>query len=122
MRQMGLQAIYSKPRRSVPAPGHRTYPYLLRVWKIERPDQVWVSETSPSFACGAASSIWSPSWIGTAVTCCPAKCRSVWNRASASRPCRAWLFPGVVSAFSVQQACLFPHDMPPQRFIYFPHC
>ena len=41
LRQMGLEAIYAKPRLSVPAPGHRIYPYLLRGLPIVRPDQVW---------------------------------------------------------------------------------
>jgi putative transposase len=44
MRLMGLEAIYAKPRLSIPAPGHRIYPYLLRGLKIDRPDQVWSSD------------------------------------------------------------------------------
>jgi len=41
MRQMGLQAVYPKPRLSKPAPGHRIFPYLLRTALIEQPDDVW---------------------------------------------------------------------------------
>jgi putative transposase len=41
LRQIGLDAIYAKPRLSVPAPGHRIYPYLLRGLPIVRPNQVW---------------------------------------------------------------------------------
>ena len=41
MEQMGLQAIYPKPRLSQPAPGHKVYPYLLRDVAIARVDQVW---------------------------------------------------------------------------------
>jgi putative transposase len=41
LRQMGLEAIYAKPRTSTPAPGHRIYPYLLRGLPIVRPNQVW---------------------------------------------------------------------------------
>src|SRR5215469_9897304 len=41
LRQMGLEAIYPKPRLSQPATGHRIYPYRLRGLKIERPNQVW---------------------------------------------------------------------------------
>lgn len=41
LRQMGLEAIYAKPRLSKPAPGHRIYPYLLRGLPIIRPNQVW---------------------------------------------------------------------------------
>ena len=44
MRQMGLEAIYRKPRLSVPGPGHRIYPYRLRGLKIDRPNQVWTSD------------------------------------------------------------------------------
>jgi len=44
MRQMGVEAIYPKPRLSIPAPGNRIYPYRLRDLKIDRPDQVWASD------------------------------------------------------------------------------
>ncbi len=33
LRKMGIEAIYPKPRTTVPHPEHRVYPYLLRgVW------------------------------------------------------------------------------------------
>ena len=41
---MGLEAIYPKPRLSVPGRGHRIFPYLLRGVKIERCDQVWSAD------------------------------------------------------------------------------
>jgi putative transposase len=44
MRRMGLEAIYPKPRLSVPGQGHRVYPYLLRGVEIGRPDQVWSTD------------------------------------------------------------------------------
>jgi putative transposase len=44
LRQMGLEAIYPKPRLSKPAPSHRIYPYRLRNVVITRPDQVWSSD------------------------------------------------------------------------------
>jgi putative transposase len=44
MRLMGLMPIYRKPRTSVPAPGHRLYPYLLRGIRVERPNQVWCAD------------------------------------------------------------------------------
>ena len=44
MRLMGLEAIYPKPRLSVPGAGHRIYPYLLRNVAITRPDQVWSTD------------------------------------------------------------------------------
>lgn len=44
MRQMGLEAIYPKPRLSMARRGHRIYPYLLRGVSIERPDHVWSTD------------------------------------------------------------------------------
>jgi putative transposase len=41
---MGLKAIYRRPKTSVPAPGHKTYPYLLKGMKITRPNQVWAAD------------------------------------------------------------------------------
>jgi putative transposase len=45
LRLMGLEALYPKPRLSVPGgPEHRIYPYLLRGLRIERPNQVWSAD------------------------------------------------------------------------------
>ena len=44
MRQMGLEAIYPKPRLSEAAPGHRIYPYRLRGVAVVRPNQVWATD------------------------------------------------------------------------------
>lgn len=44
MRQMGLQAIYPKPRLSQRDKEHTIYPYLLRNVAIERINQVWSSD------------------------------------------------------------------------------
>jgi len=41
LRLLGLEAIYPKPRTSVPGPGEQRYPYLLRGMNIERCNQVW---------------------------------------------------------------------------------
>jgi putative transposase len=41
---MGLEAIYPKPRLSVPGHGHRIFPYLLRGVPIERCNQVWSTD------------------------------------------------------------------------------
>lgn len=41
MRQMGLEAIYPKPRLSDNTTFHPRYPYLLRNVIIDRPNQVW---------------------------------------------------------------------------------
>lgn len=44
MRQMGLRAIYPKPKTSKKHPRHRVYPYLLRKLTINRPNQVWCAD------------------------------------------------------------------------------
>ncbi len=44
MRQMGLRAMYPKPRTSQPEKGHTIYPYRLRDLSITRPNQVWASD------------------------------------------------------------------------------
>ena len=44
MRQMGIEALYRRPRTSLPARGAAIYPYLLTGLAIERPNQVWASD------------------------------------------------------------------------------
>ena len=44
MRLIGLMPIYQKPNTSRPAKGHKSYPYLLRVLRVERPNQVWCAD------------------------------------------------------------------------------
>lgn len=44
MRLLGLQAIYQRPRTTIPTRAHRVYPYLLRDLAIERPNQVWCAD------------------------------------------------------------------------------
>ena len=44
MRAVGLEAIYRKPNTSKPAPGHRTYPYLLKGVAVDRVNQVWAAD------------------------------------------------------------------------------
>jgi putative transposase len=43
-RIMGVEAIYCKPRTSIPDKGHHKYPYLLRNLTVSRPDQVWCAD------------------------------------------------------------------------------
>ena len=47
---MGLEAIYPKPRLSQNTTEHRIYPYLLRNLKVVRPNQVWASDITGSYA------------------------------------------------------------------------
>lgn len=44
MRIMGLASVVLQKKTSVPAPGHKVYPYLLRGLNINRPGQVWASD------------------------------------------------------------------------------
>ena len=44
MRVMDIEAIYPKPRTSRPDEQHKVYPYLLRDFAIERPNQVWSTD------------------------------------------------------------------------------
>ena len=44
MRLMGLMPIYQRPRTSIPAKGHQTYPYLLRGLSVDRPNQTWCAD------------------------------------------------------------------------------
>jgi putative transposase len=43
-REMGLEAIYCKPRTSIVDKANRIYPYLLRDLVISKPDQVWCAD------------------------------------------------------------------------------
>jgi putative transposase len=44
LRQMGIIAIYPKPRLSLGGPEHRKFPYLLRGVPISRVNQVWSTD------------------------------------------------------------------------------
>jgi putative transposase len=44
LREMGLEAVYPKPRLSQPAVGAQRFPYLLRGVAIQRPHQVWAAD------------------------------------------------------------------------------
>jgi putative transposase len=53
MRAMGLEAIYPKPRTTLPGAGHKIYPYLLRNVAVTRPNQVWSADiTYVPLRCG----------------------------------------------------------------------
>lgn len=43
-REMGIEAIYCRPRTSVPDAGHRKYPYLLRDMRVDCPNQAWCAD------------------------------------------------------------------------------
>ncbi len=41
---LGLEAIYPKKKTSIPDLAHRKYPYLLKNFVIDRPNQVWSTD------------------------------------------------------------------------------
>jgi len=43
-REIGHEAIWCKPRTSIPDHGHRKYPYLLWDLTVARPDHVWCTD------------------------------------------------------------------------------
>ena len=44
MRKMGLQAVYQRPKTTIPHPEHKKWPYLLRGFDIVRPIHVWCAD------------------------------------------------------------------------------
>ena len=44
MRELGIEAIYPKPKLSKVNPEHQVYPYLLKGLVIEYPNQVWSTD------------------------------------------------------------------------------
>lgn len=44
MRQMGIEAIYSRPKTTIKRVGHKVFPYLLKGLDINRPNQVWCAD------------------------------------------------------------------------------
>lgn len=43
-REMGLEAVWCRPRTSIPEATHRKYPYLLRNLVVAESDQVWCAD------------------------------------------------------------------------------
>lgn len=44
MRNMGVKAVYRKPKLSKSHPGHKKYPYLLKGLEIKHANQVWATD------------------------------------------------------------------------------
>jgi putative transposase len=44
MRRMVTEALYRRPHTTIPEPGHKIYPYLLRGMEVARPNQVWAMD------------------------------------------------------------------------------
>ena len=94
MRLMGLMPIYQKPNTSKAAKGHKTYPYLLRGLRVDRPNQVWAADITylpmrRGFRSPLSSDQWRTmlawwrSWTGTRARCWPGASRTRWRWTSA---------------------------------------
>lgn len=59
MHQMGIAAIYAKPKLSQATAGHTIYPYLLRGVKVARVNHVWSTDIT-YIRLHRALSIWWP--------------------------------------------------------------
>jgi len=44
MQLMGIQGVTPGPHTSKPHPNHPIYPYLLRNYRVQKPDQVWCAD------------------------------------------------------------------------------
>lgn len=44
MKLMGIEAVYPRPRTTIPNQEHKVFPYLLRGLVIDRPNQVWAAD------------------------------------------------------------------------------
>jgi putative transposase len=44
MQRMGIEALYRKPNTSNRAPGHTTWPYLLRTLQVAKANHVWAMD------------------------------------------------------------------------------
>lgn len=44
MKELGIKAVYPKPKTTIPNKQHKKYPYLLRNTKIDRVNQVWSTD------------------------------------------------------------------------------
>jgi putative transposase len=46
LRQMGIEALYTKPQLSEPRAGHKIYPYLWRGVKLARVNHMWSPDST----------------------------------------------------------------------------
>ena len=81
MQKMDLQAVYPKPRTTVPRKEHKIYPYLLCGLRINRPNQVWAA--APMCVCRKGVVI---SWTGLVAMCSPGRCPTLSMAPSACKP------------------------------------
>ena len=77
LREMGLMAVYPKPRLSLNPLAHKRFPYLLKGMAIVRPNQVWSTDITYIRLRGRVCLLRWRSPTGSAVTCWLGSCRSV---------------------------------------------
>jgi transposase InsO family protein len=77
MRELGIEALYPKPRMSKANLAHQVYPYLLRDLTIESANQVWCTDITYFLFC-EDTFIWWRSWIGIVEKYCHGEYRIRW--------------------------------------------
>lgn len=112
--EIGHEAIWCKPRTSIPDSGHRKYPYLLRDLTVARPDHVWCTDITyvpmpggHAYLC-AVMDWYSRKVLGWAVS-------NPWKPASAWKLWKTrWLPPAAFRRFStrIRAASLPPPNGP----------
>ena len=84
LRELGLVPLHPRPRTSVPSKTHdRTHTCSASVPSRRR--MTSGQPTLRTFPCVAVTSMWCPSWTGTAAGSWHGGCRIPWMRVSASR-------------------------------------
>jgi len=86
MQLMGLQAVYPKPRTTVPDKENKIYPYLLRDLAKSAVPITSGQRISPISGCTKGSCIWWRSWTGFPALSSPGSCPIRSTVCSASRP------------------------------------
>jgi putative transposase len=72
MEEMGIEALYPKPKLSRSDKGHVKYPYLLKGVDIERKNQVWGTDITyvPTKKRHVYATPSKDTWITFQITCC----------------------------------------------------
>jgi putative transposase len=107
MHKMGLQAVYPRPRTSIPDQQHKKYPYLLRGLNVNQSRIRSGRRISPTCRCRWASCTSWSSWTGSAVLSSPGNCPTRSTAPSASPALRLALRLGQPEIFNTDQGVQF---------------
>lgn len=84
MRNMGIGAIYPKPKTTLANKAHKVYPYLLRDIEVTYPNQAWAIDIK-YIPMAKGTFAWLPLLTGIAIRCCLSAYRIPWIQAFVSR-------------------------------------